>query len=247
MTRITAVINLHREGELAVPSLESLVNATREAMDAGMSCEVLAVLDRSDAATSEVVARYAERVTLRVEATDFGELAAARNHAVGRAEGEFIGFLDADDLWCRSWLVAAGRAAEREPSAIFHPALNVIFGSRRLLMVHPDMGDRHVAIDSLRSVNYWTSLSFASREIYGRFPYRPNRLDQGFGFEDWAWNCETIAAGLKHRAVPETTHFIRSKPADSLREQTVARGCLRSKTDLFVWPSEERSVDAAEL
>ena len=85
------------------------------------------------------------------------------------------------------------------------------------------------------------------REIYGRFPYRPNRLDQGFGFEDWAWNCETIAAGLKHRAVPETTHFIRSKPADSLREQTVARGCLRSKTDLFVWPSQPRTVDAAEL
>lgn len=247
MTMLTAVINLHREGNLARASLESAARAIDQVRRAGLDCEVLAILDRSDAATHSVVQSVLDQRLVRIEETNFGELSSARNHAVSLAKGEFVGFLDADDLWCREWLEAAYREAIQGPEAVYHPALNLMFGAKEFLFAHPDQRDPQVSLDSLRFVNYWTSLSFASRSIYERFPYRPNCLEQGFGFEDWAWHCETIAAGVEHRVVPQTTHFIRSKPSDSLRDRTVARGCLRSTTDLFLFSDRRAGERLASL
>lgn len=247
MIQITAVINFHREGALAQASIESAVRAVDCATRAGIRCELLAILDRSDAATRKVIEVNLKRREVRLEETNFGELSSARNHAVSIAQGSFVGFLDADDLWCREWLAAAFREAQQEPAAIYHPAVNVMFGAKEFLFAHPDQRDPQLSLDSLRSVNYWTSLSFAARSIYERFPYLPNRLDQGFGFEDWAWHCQTIKEGIEHRIVPQTTHFIRSKPSDSLRDRTVAKGCLRSATDLFLFPDRRHRTPLASL
>ena len=56
--------------------------------------------------------------------------------------------------------------------------------------------------------NYWTALSFAAREIYLHHRYPSTDLELGFGFEDWAWNMETIDAGVLHKIVPGTGHVI---------------------------------------
>ena len=91
---ITAVLNAHREGMLAKPSLDSLKRAVALAEKAGFQVETLAVLDRADALTREVVKSNGPD-RLRLEDVDFGDLGLARNHGAAKAQGHYVAFLDA--------------------------------------------------------------------------------------------------------------------------------------------------------
>lgn len=233
MSDIEGVINLHREGTMATASLNSARIAAERARADGVSVELTLVLDRSDTATRDVAKSFAARSGARVHEVDYGDLAESRNHAVRCGDAAWCGFLDADDLWSANWLLAAWRlGCSAGPRTICHPAWNVIFGTKQMLFPQIDQLDRRFSRRGLETNNYWTALSFAPRAIYLEFPYRPNRLDLGFGFEDWAWNLQTVDGGCVHRAVPETSHFIRYKASDSLRDATSGRGCLRTPADL---------------
>jgi len=61
--------------------------------------EVLVIDDGSTDRTPDVAARYAGKVEYRRFANEGPP--AARNRGIAAARGEFIAFLDSDDLWNR--------------------------------------------------------------------------------------------------------------------------------------------------
>lgn len=74
----------------------------REAIDSILAqtyrpLEIIVVDDGSTDATPDVVAGYGDR--LRYIRQPNAGPGAARNHGLNLAQGEFIAFLDADDLW----------------------------------------------------------------------------------------------------------------------------------------------------
>ena len=231
---VTAVINGHTEGLMALSSLRSLARNADTARLAGLKIELIAVLDKPDPLTLEIFESFANmRTDIRVEVVDMGDLGFARNKAAALASGKWISFLDADDIWADRWLVEAFTAAENDPrQVVWHPAVNVYFGARAHLFLHGDMDDPQFDISTLSYTNLWTALAFVSAEFLRQTPYARTDLKRNIGYEDWSWNIEVVNQGAIHKVVPGIAHAIRTKSV-SLLSQTIAAGCIAHPTHFF--------------
>ncbi len=217
MFEVTAILTAHGEGILSGPSLLSFEDAIAHARASGISVESFIVLDRPDAATTEQFAG-AESRGHRLLWSKAGDLGMSRNLAVKAAGGRFVTFLDADDLWSYNWLTDAHGFCVRTPRVAAHSELNVYFGLVSHVMFHVDSEAASFDAGGLRICNYWDALAFAERDVLLEHPYREKDFARGFGYEDWHWNCITLAAGIPHRPVPGTVHFKRRRLGSLLSE-----------------------------
>jgi glycosyltransferase involved in cell wall biosynthesis len=229
MTDITAILNLHHEGLLAGPSIHSFEVAIAYARDRQLAVESIVVIDRGDATTKAVFENLAGRHKLL--ASEAGDPSHARNMGVAAASGEYIAFLDGDDLWGYPWLALAHGFCVRSPlKVIAHSEVNIIFGEDSALWWHADSEDPEFDLDYLRIGNYWDALSFAKREIFIQYPFHKNEIASGYGIEDWHWNCVTLENGIAHRPVPNTVHMKRRRPGSQLSRYMA--------NDLVIRPTE---------
>lgn len=229
---IAAVVTLHREGESAVPSLVSAWRAAEHARAAGISVLLAIVIDRADPSTVAVANRWSSRGA-RVLPVGAGDLGDARNAAVRALDSEWVAFLDGDDLWGESWLTRAHYAAASAGDTsldVWHPQVNVMFGASQSLLHHIDSTDSTFSLARLRLHNAWTALSFVRRSHLDALPYPRNRLDAGFGYEDWSWNIEVLRRGGRHRVVVDAVHAIHRSPMSDTPRNLLARSrvALRS-------------------
>lgn len=91
----------------------------RAAIDSALAqdvegCEVIVVDDASVDATQQLLATYGERIRTLTLAESSG-VANARNQGVAAAHGEWLAFLDSDDLWRNGKLAAQLSLVRREP------------------------------------------------------------------------------------------------------------------------------------
>src|SRR5262249_8987060 len=98
------------------------------------------------------------------------------------------------------------------PRAVAHPELIWIFQGRSQYWAQAPLG----ATSEILSINPWDTVCVAAREIFERVPYRG--ATRAYAYEDWAWNCDTIAAGIEHLFVPETIVAKRDKPPGESNE-----------------------------
>jgi glycosyltransferase involved in cell wall biosynthesis len=86
--------------------------------------ELLIVDDGSTDTTADVVARFVDRRIVYIRQENRG-LSAARNAGISRAEGEYVAFLDHDDLWAPQFLTRCVSAMEGN----LHPRLGAVYTS----------------------------------------------------------------------------------------------------------------------
>ena len=215
---IAAVVNLHREGAAAIPSLVSAWRAAEHARASGVSVQLAIVLDTPDAETVAIANAWSKRGA-RIIPIEVGDLGAARNAAVRALDSEWMAFLDGDDLWGESWLTRAFTAAnavtDPTPLDVWHPQVNVMFGGSQSLLHHLDSEADFFSLARLRLHNAWTALSFVRRTDLESVPYPRNRIAEGFGYEDWSWNIEVLRRGGRHRVVHDSLHAIYRAPANA--------------------------------
>lgn len=242
--RVSALINGHREGRLLWHALQSVEIAASAVASRAVEVEVILVLDRPDNTMLEASREWASTIDKTLIA-DVGDLGLARNIGVSEATGEVLALLDADDFWGTGWLRDGLRyLADSGPMTIVHPQISQYFGGERTKWHSPCMSDPMFNVSTLLINNVWTSAAMSSLDTFRALPYRSRSSDGRFGYEDWSWNCDTIAAGYSHEIVPQTIHFIRRR--DSSLSRTMLRGnCLPIPHDLTLQRALE--IDAERL
>jgi glycosyltransferase involved in cell wall biosynthesis len=196
--------------------------------------ELLAVLDNPNDLTREIFEAFAAtRPDLKIKTVSHADLGFSRNTAAQQANGKWIAFLDADDIWCEQWLVLAHEAAEADPRKIaWHPEVNAYFGVTPNILLHVDMEDPAFRVADLAHTNLWTSLCFTSTDFLRSVPYAGTDLKNNIGYEDWCWNIDVVNNGGIHKVVPNTAHAVRTRSV-SLVKQTTAAGCIPRPSDFF--------------
>lgn len=112
MPSVTVVIPAYNaEGTLR----ETLDSLTAQTFD---DFEGIVVNDGSTDATEAVVSSYGD-ARVRVISVENGGVSRARNRAIDEAQGEFVAFLDADDLWQPNKLERQVTAFRATPAAGF--------------------------------------------------------------------------------------------------------------------------------
>lgn len=233
---ITLLVTFHREGLYAHSTLNSIERCRQHAEQHGVRTEYVWVLDCVDGETKDVLLTHPSyrdgRVTI-VE-VDHGDLGASRNSGILMASGNTIAVLDGDDYYSTNWILEAWRfLQESGENAVLHPEMVINFGLHSAYGWQIDQLGQYFDVFALLRGNLWTSWTFAKKALYLNNPYVATRPQAtGFGYEDWHWNCETIAKGIVHRVVPKTIGFYRRKQS-SLVMNTQSIGAIISPTSLF--------------
>jgi len=111
---VSVVIPAHNSRRYIAPALDSILVQKHRPL------EILVVDDGSTDSTAQMVRAYAPEVRL-IEQDQRGH-PAARNAGIRAATGEFLAFLDHDDLWSPDKLERQIASFER------NPALDLVFG-----------------------------------------------------------------------------------------------------------------------
>lgn len=216
---VSAVVTFHRERELVVPTLHAIERVRRYAEAGGLRMELVMTLDGDDAETEQAILSHpALRDGDVLHRVALFDLSLCRNYAIERARGEFVATLDGDDLFSENWVAEAVRTIiQYGPATIVHPQMMIAFGTWHAYWEQIDQTDARFLPETLMSFNHWNACSVARRDVFVQCPYVYARVgESGFGFEDWHWNCETIARGYVHRVVPHTFRLERRKAEGSL-------------------------------
>lgn len=241
---ISVIVNGHREGSVSQPTLAALARAVRVALEAGLTVEVVGVLDRADHATTAafgnalaqdgVVGRMART---RIVTTDLGDPGAARNEGVRHTRGAWVCVLDGDNLPSGTWLRDAHRTASAHGApCVVHPEQLVIFGER--WQVWPQLPTDHPGFrpHNFFDRTYWDTFCLASREVFTTVPYAATAAGRGLGPEDWHWGMETFHAGFPHVVAPGTALLYRDKPGGSVQGGHAEAHSLLPPTALLTDP-----------
>lgn len=234
---VSIVINFHREGYLAQSTIKSARQARKHLEERGIAAvEAIAVLDHPDSITRQVIEKNKDFFD-RIDLVSVRDLAAARNHGVKIATGEYVAFLDGDDMWGESWLTAAYIHVQSfEEPVVLHTEYFIGFGRENFSRLQWDSADPN--FDPLTLMQNWhfCNNSFAARTLLLSNPFVSYDHESGFGSEDWHWSCETIARGIRHTFAPKTAYFYRMRQ-DILALGGNAHLGLGAKAGLLVRPS----------
>ncbi|WP_193164042.1 glycosyltransferase family A protein [Microbulbifer hainanensis] len=234
---ISLIITAHNEGLLLGATINSALAAAKEAQSQGFVTETTIYLDRADRPTSEFARTLAKDLDIPVIETDFGDQGKVRNLACQTASTGYIAFLDGDDLWSENWISLAMQIALKNKMYIVHPEMNWFFGGSNNILLKVDQESESFDPSFLRAGNPWDALCLAHRDTYLATPYCNRDIATGFAYEDWHWNCETVAKGYVHKVAKGTIHFKRRREI-SQNTQATSRKVLIRDTPLLLYPEK---------
>lgn len=110
MTTISIIIPVFNGGQTIRETIESVLNQTFS------DFELIVINDGSQDTTLEIVQAFSDP-RLKIYSYQNAGLAISRNRGIAKATGEYIAFIDADDLWTPNKLKDQHQVLQENPSA----------------------------------------------------------------------------------------------------------------------------------
>lgn len=216
---ISVVLNMHREAPYLRATLLSLDACAQVARIAGLRCELIAVLDRSDELTRNVFAAFSSTgfVTQKVIEVDFGSLGLSRNAGVDAAEGEFVWTADGDDLVSKNSLIELYETAVNQPDPRCVVFVNYLIAFGELFHVGKYFNGDMLTVADFAYQHSYVSRVFLRRTTFKHVRYADLRVSSGYAYEDWEFNARLRGLGFKFLVAPNTLFFYRQRPGSLLR------------------------------
>lgn len=230
---VSVVLNIHREAPYILRTISSLNEAAAHAAAAAIRCELIVVFDRSDALTLDVTrgAQADAFVAVKHIEVDHGSLGLARNSGISMAEGEYVWTADADDLVSYNSIAAMYAVAKNDPQAVVFPEYLIAFGEAYWVARYFD--DSVVTTADFIYGHPYISRIFLKRKCLEGMKFHDLRLSSGFAYEDWHFNCELRARGMRFKVAPQTLFFYRQRKGSLLRQANSVSVGQIPHSDLF--------------
>ncbi len=230
MKKISTIITTHAEGKLIIKSIDSCNAAVDKLNPSKTQVEKLIVMDRPNMETREIVHEHCSSNEFEILEVNFGDQGQVRNHLVSRSKGDYIAFLDGDDLWSENWLKASFDLAVSESSpAVIFPEFNWFFEGSNNILCQIDSSRPWYDHESLRVVNLWDALCFCPREVYLKIPFAKRDITGGYAYEDWNWNRRVLEAGISQKIATDTIIFKRRRAG--------SQGAHAEKRNVIAFPT----------
>lgn len=155
--------------------------------------EVVVIDDGSTDGSAEVAGKFQPRV--KVVQLPHSGIGSARNEGVRSAQGEFLAFLDSDDLWTPGKLASQLESFERNPS------LDMVFG-QMTQFVSPELVDQlagKVRFDEAPARAFLPGALMIRRDSFLRVGFFEENLKVGEYIE---WHMRALERGLEFEVVP---------------------------------------------
>ena len=207
---LTVAVTAHNEGLVSHKTMRSILEATKRLEEKKISYEILIHIDNGDQITKDYFKRYAKMPNVVIYENNFGDPGPSRNFLAQKASGEYLTFLDGDDLISDNWLVVAyGALIGATEEVIVHPEGILTFGTEvnNVLTIQTETLPREKDTIILLGENRWCAILMAKTSTLLKFPYQ--HLTGGYSHEDYVFNVETTNAGIKHIIAKETILFYR--------------------------------------
>lgn len=229
---VSCLVTFHNEGYLAHRTLTSVGLCRDYAEKRGLSVELVLVLDNADPVTESVVTgHFAVRRDDQILRVHERSAPMSRNQGIQAAKGEFISIHDGDDYYSENLVYEGVAQCKAQPRLITHAEINIGFESEYYMYRVGNIRHGDYTKYDLLTQNPLSVQTIASRHVFIQIPYQPT--GNGFGYEDWHWNAETIAAGYEHVALPHTFMFYRRKKRGSVLARESAIKSLIRPSHLF--------------
>jgi glycosyltransferase involved in cell wall biosynthesis len=200
MSSVSAIIPVYN-GE------ETIAAAVDSALDRAGECEleVVVVDDGSTDSTLAILESYGDRIGV-LRQNHLG-VSAARNHAVRESRGEYLAFLDADDLWL------PGRSSKQKSVLDSDPAVGLVYSDFRTVNIETGEPLGEVRSEKAPTLEEMFACQFSlgtptvtmRREIFAICGGFDERLSYG---EDFVlWLCARQHSDFMH--VPEILTVVR--------------------------------------
>ena len=176
--RISVIIPAYNCDRYVGQAVESILHQTYS------SYEIIVIDDGSQDHTYEVLQPYAPKIRYVYQKNQ--GVSVARNHGIHLARGEFVAFLDADDVFLRDTLASQLAVFEANPNlGIVHSGWRRINKEGETLMdVRP--------WETVPELNLETWLRWKPLGTMGTLMFRRNGLEQVGGFEPGLTHAEDV-------------------------------------------------------
>ena len=207
---LSVVVTAHNEGLVIHKTMNSVFAALENVKKAGYTYEIIVHIDNGDEETKQYFDRYKNRKNFRVFENNFGDTGPSRNFALSKANGEYVAFLDGDDLISDNWYLNAIETLEKsDEEIVVHPEAILTFGIEQPNILTIQKDSLGIKDDTLVLIgeNKWCSVLVAKKDTLLKVPYRA--LGSGYGHEDYVFNVEALEKGILHKVASGTVLFYR--------------------------------------